>query len=46
MGSCTLQILIVEDSANDALLLLAELEQKGYTIIHQRVETREDYLAP
>lgn len=44
MGNCIMQILIVEDSVSDALLLLAELERKGYTIIHQRVDTREDFL--
>jgi PAS domain S-box-containing protein len=44
MGDCIMQILIVEDSVNDALLLLAELEQKGYTVVHRCVETRADFL--
>ena len=45
MGGCIIQVLIVEDSVNDTLLLLEELEQKGYTTIHERVETPEDFLA-
>jgi len=44
MGNCIMQILIVEDSVSDALLLLAELERKGYTVVHQRVDTREGFL--
>ena len=44
MGDCIMQILIVEDSVNDALLLLSELEQKGYTIVHERVDTEADFL--
>ena len=44
MGNCIMQILIVEDSVNDALLLLAELEQKGYTVVHRCVETAADFL--
>lgn len=39
-----MQILIVEDSVNDALLLLAELEQKGYTVVHRCVDTQADFL--
>jgi len=35
----TLNVLIVEDSENDATLLLEELRQKGYTPIHERVQT-------
>jgi PAS domain S-box-containing protein len=44
MGNCIMQILIVEDSINDALLLLAELKQKGYTVVHRCVDTQEDFL--
>ena len=40
-----MQILFVEDSENDTLLLLAELKEKGYTIVHQRVDTEADFLA-
>lgn len=39
-----MQVLIVEDSENDAILLLKELDHKGYTPIHRRVETPEDFL--
>ena len=35
----TLNVLLVEDSENDATLLLEELRQKGYTPIHERVQT-------
>jgi PAS domain S-box-containing protein len=34
-----LNVLIVEDSENDAELLLEELRQKGYTPIYERVQT-------
>jgi PAS domain S-box-containing protein len=34
-----LNVLIVEDSENDATLLLEELRQKGYTPLHERVQT-------
>jgi len=34
-----LNVLIVEDSENDATLLLEELKQKGYTPLHERVQT-------
>ena len=44
MGETTVNLLIVEDSANDAMLLLAELKRKGQAVVHQRVETRDDYL--
>ena len=40
-----LRLLIVEDSENDTILLLAELERKGYTPVHHRVETKRDFLA-
>ena len=36
-----LQVLIVEDVEDDALLMLRELEKGGYDPIHQRVETAE-----
>jgi PAS domain S-box-containing protein len=36
-----LRVLIVEDSSNDALLLLRELERGGYEPEHERVETPE-----
>ena len=36
-----LRVLIVEDSENDALLLLRALERGGYEPIHQRVDTPE-----
>jgi DNA-binding NtrC family response regulator len=45
MNGNFMQVLIVEDSEQDAILLLAELERKGYTPLHQRVETKEDFLA-
>jgi len=45
MGNCIMQILIVEDSVSDKQLLLAELESKGYTVVHACVETEADYLA-
>jgi two-component system, cell cycle sensor histidine kinase and response regulator CckA len=44
MGNCIVQILLVEDSVNDELLLLAELKQRGYSVVHRRVETREEFL--
>jgi PAS domain S-box-containing protein len=37
----TLNVIIVEDSENDATLMLEELRQKGYTPIHERVQTSE-----
>ena len=45
MGNGIMQVLIVEDSENDTVLLLEELEQKGHAPAHQRVETKEDFLA-
>lgn len=36
-----IRILIVEDSEDDALLVLRELRHAGYTFTHQRVETME-----
>ncbi|HEU5396095.1 MAG TPA: PAS domain S-box protein [Verrucomicrobiae bacterium] len=35
-------VLIVEDSENDTKLLLEELRQKGFSPIHERVQTAED----
>ena len=37
-----LNVLVVEDSENDTELLLKELERKGYTPIHERVQTPAD----
>jgi DNA-binding NtrC family response regulator len=45
MNDNFIQVLIVEDSEADAILLLTELERKGYTPLHQRVETKEDFPA-
>lgn len=36
-----LRVLIVEDSENDALLVIDELRDGGYELIYERVETRE-----
>jgi|GEM_PF-1386357 len=36
-----LQILIIEDSPEDALLMLRELEQAGYEVARERVETAD-----
>ena len=36
-----LRVLIVEDSEDDALLLLRELRRGGYETIHERVDTPE-----
>jgi len=38
----TLRVLLVEDSQNDAMLLLRELRRSGYQPLWQRVYTRED----
>jgi len=40
-----LRLLIVEDSVDDAILLLAELERKGCAPEHLRVETKGEFLA-
>ena len=37
----TLRVLLVEDSADDALLLLRELKRGGYEVLHERVDTAE-----
>ena len=36
-----LRTLIVDDSENDALLLLNDLEKSDYQIVHKRVDTAE-----
>jgi DNA-binding NtrC family response regulator len=36
-----LRVLIVEDSEDDALLILRELERGGYEPVHERVDTPE-----
>lgn len=38
----SLRVLIVEDSENDALLLLRLLAKNGFVTEHERVQTRED----
>jgi PAS domain S-box-containing protein len=40
-----LDLLILEDSALDAELNVAQLEEAGYTCCWKRVETREDFVA-
>ena len=40
-----LNVLIVEDSADDTTLLVAQLTAAGYALTWQRVETEADYLA-
>jgi sigma-B regulation protein RsbU (phosphoserine phosphatase) len=40
-----LQILMVEDSPDDAVLVLAELQRSGFAPRHQRVERKEEFLA-
>src|ERR1035437_6928810 len=40
-----LRILVVEDSEDDALLLLHNIEKNGYTIDYERVETAESMAA-
>ena len=41
MSSKLLRLLLVEDSENDALLILSELKSYGYETNHQRVYTGE-----
>jgi len=36
-----LRVLVIEDSEDDALLLLRELRRGGYDVVHQRVDTAE-----
>jgi PAS domain S-box-containing protein len=45
MSGNAIRLLIVEDSANDATLLLAELGNKGQAPAHLRVETKDEFLA-
>ncbi len=40
-GRTPLRVLIVEDSADDALLILRELKRGGYEPLHERVDTPE-----
>ena len=44
VNATVLQILIVDDSEKDVVLLLAELECTGCAIRHQRVDTKEAFL--
>jgi PAS domain S-box-containing protein len=37
----TLRVLLVEDSLSDSLALLRELEESGYDLVHERVDTPE-----
>jgi PAS domain S-box-containing protein/putative nucleotidyltransferase with HDIG domain len=39
-----LKVLILEDRPTDADLILYELKRSGYSYLHRRVDTREDYL--
>lgn len=41
MSTAVLRVLIVEDSENDAELLLRELRRAGYELAHARIETAE-----
>lgn len=40
-----LRVLIVEDSENDAILLLRELRRSGYTPVYKRVDNGDDLLS-
>jgi len=40
--NCLIDVLIVEDSENDALLC-SRIKQKSYVPVFQRVETRDDF---
>jgi PAS domain S-box-containing protein len=40
-----LKLLLVEDSDDDAVLLLQHLKRSGYNIVHQRVDAEEDLKA-
>ncbi|WP_224363040.1 response regulator [Hyalangium versicolor] len=42
MSAHPLRLLLVEDSEDDALLLLRELRRSGYEVSHTRVETRDE----
>src|SRR5262245_37003984 len=39
----TLRVLFVEDSENDALLILRQLNREGYTVEHRRVDAQEAF---
>jgi signal transduction histidine kinase len=41
----TIRLLLVEDSPDDAELLLLELKRNGYDVVHERVETERDMRA-
>jgi DNA-binding NtrC family response regulator len=41
----TLRLLMVEDSLNDAVLILRELKKQGYDTVYDRVETTEMMLS-
>ncbi len=41
---CLIEILLVEDSESDALLLLEELKRRNYAPICQRVQTGDEFL--
>lgn len=40
-----LRVLLVEDSNDDAILLLRQLKRGGYEVVHERVESAEDLIA-
>lgn len=42
--NCLIEILLVEDSEADAVLLLEEFKRKNYTPLWQRVQTRDEFL--
>jgi two-component system, cell cycle sensor histidine kinase and response regulator CckA len=41
----TLRVLFVEDSENDALLVLRQLNREGYVVEHTRVDSQETFAA-
>ncbi len=43
--SNTLKVLIVEDSEDDAFLVIHELKKSGYDVISERVDTAEDLIS-
>lgn len=45
MEDARLRLLMVEDSEDDALLVLRELRRAGYDVAHERVLTSEDFVA-
>jgi len=45
MGEEALHLLVVEDSADDATLLMAELRRKREGWVHERVQTRHEFLS-